>query len=69
MINKVIFWSNGMVMVFDENGQQLPDYQGKTGENLSKILKDAPPSCKFQEGNWNQGWLRDARRPEEATDD
>lgn len=63
MIAKVIFWSNGMVMVFDERGQQLPDYQGRKWEHLVSILRDAPPACQFQEGNWNEGWIKDIERP------
>lgn len=28
---------NGMVMVFDQHGQQMPDFQGPLEEMLSKI--------------------------------
>lgn len=63
MIAKVIFWSNGIVMVFDEEGQQMPDYQGKKVDMLASILKDAPPSCQFQGGNWSEGRLWDIERP------
>jgi hypothetical protein len=28
-ISKVYLWQNGFVMVFDQNGEQMPDYQGR----------------------------------------
>lgn len=54
MIRHVTRWSNGMVTVFDENGQQLPEYQGKYEDVREKILRDAPPDAEFNTGAWNQ---------------
>ncbi len=42
MIAGVIRWVNGMVMVFDEEGQQLPGYQGRWKDMREKILHDKP---------------------------
>ena len=42
MIAKVIRWQNGMVMVFDEAGQQMPDYQGTWEEKREAIERDKP---------------------------
>lgn len=32
-VQKVILWSNGLVMTFDANGDQLPEYQGRISRN------------------------------------
>lgn len=52
MIDHVIKFDNGMVMVFDEKGEQLPEYQGRYEEVKDKILADAPESAKFFHGIW-----------------
>lgn len=36
-IEKVYTFANGMVMVFDQYGQQMPDYQGRAEDVLPKI--------------------------------
>jgi len=33
----VILWQNGMVMVFDRDGQQMPEFQGPEAEALAKL--------------------------------
>ena len=45
MIRTVIRLKNDMVMVFDEDGEQLPKYQGSYAEVRESILKDAPPDA------------------------
>ncbi len=47
MIKIVIRSPNNMVIVFDEKGEQMPQYQGQYSEVREKILKDAPPSARF----------------------
>ena len=42
MIKSVIKSEKGMVIVFDEKGEQLPDYQGDYQEVKEKVLRDAP---------------------------
>ncbi len=36
-ITNVYRWANGMVMVFDQFGHQMPDFQGPAAEVLPKI--------------------------------
>jgi hypothetical protein len=50
MIKSVIRCLNDMVMVFDENDEQIPEYQGRYEDVKERILIDAPPSAMF--GNW-----------------
>lgn len=50
MIRSVIKTPNNMVMVFDEYGEQIPEYQGQYEEVKERILKDAPPETIF--GYW-----------------
>jgi len=47
MIKTVIRLQNDMVMVFDENGEQLPEYQGSYADIRESILKDAPADAVF----------------------
>jgi hypothetical protein len=44
-ITNVYHWANGMTMVFDQFGQQMPEYQGPTEEVRAKIERDMPPSA------------------------
>lgn len=62
MIKEVIKWQNGMVMVFNGVGQQVPVYQGRYEEVKEKILRDAPPQAKFFHGNWPQPRVEVARK-------
>ena len=36
-----------MVLVFDDKGEQIPEYQGQYEEVKAHILEDAPPSAEF----------------------
>ena len=47
MIKGVIKTEKGFVIVFDEKGEQLPEYQGQYEEVKDKILRDAPPEATF----------------------
>jgi hypothetical protein len=47
LIKTVIRIRNDMVMVFDERGEQLPEYQGHYQEVRGKILADAPTGSVF----------------------
>lgn len=47
MIKTVIRVRNGMVMVFDENGEQLPEYQGFYQDVRDNIMSDAPEGTIF----------------------
>lgn len=50
MIKSVVRCPNNMVIVFDEEEEQIPEYQGQYEEIREKILKDAPPEAVF--GVW-----------------
>jgi len=47
MIKTVIRCPNNMVMVFDKEGEQIPEYQGQYQEVKESILKDAPLDAVF----------------------
>lgn len=53
MIDHVIKFQNGMVLVFDEKGEQMPEFQGRYEEVRAKILAHTPRSAKFFHGVWN----------------
>ena len=36
-----------MVMVFDDEGEQMPEYQGQYERVRGNILRDAPPEAVF----------------------
>lgn len=40
MITNVCVFTNDMVMVFDQDGKQMPDFQGKRTVKLMKKIKD-----------------------------
>ena len=47
MIKTVIRIKNDMVMVFDEEGEQIPEYQGYYNDVKEKILANAPMGSVF----------------------
>jgi hypothetical protein len=47
MIKTVIRIKNDMVMVFDENGEEMPRYQGYYNDVKDKILADAQSGSIF----------------------
>ena len=53
MISDVIKFQNGIVMVFDETGEQIPKYQGRYEQVKAEILAHAPKTAKFFHGVWN----------------
>jgi len=64
MIKAAIKFRNNMVMVFDENGEQIPKYQGKYEEMKESILKDVPPDAIFAHGFSDTGGLMTVSRAE-----
>lgn len=50
-ITSVILWSNGTVMVFDQEGEQMPAFQGKLEEVKPRI--DATFTGRWESGDWN----------------
>lgn len=47
MIRVIIRCQNNMVIVFDKEGEQVPEYQGWYDDVKEKILKDAPSDALF----------------------
>ena len=64
MIKTVIRSQNNMVMVFDKEGEQIPEYQGQYEEVEKIILRDAPPDAVFSHGFTDVGELQKVPREE-----
>jgi len=47
VIKYVIKTQNGMALVFDSRGEQIPEYQGQYEQVRLRILKDAPLGTVF----------------------
>jgi hypothetical protein len=47
MIKTVIRLNNDLVMVFDENGEQMHEYQGKYNDVKYRILSCVSPDTKY----------------------
>jgi hypothetical protein len=47
IISSVMKAENGVVLVFDARGEQIPEYQGLYQTVKPRILKDAPPAAIF----------------------
>lgn len=47
MIKTIIRLKSDMVMVFDEEGEQVPEYQGQYEAVRERILRSAPPDTVF----------------------
>lgn len=47
MIKAVIRLKDDMVMVFDAEGEQIPEYQGQYENVKGRIIMDAPAGAKF----------------------
>jgi hypothetical protein len=57
----VILWSNGNVMVLDELGEQMPEYQGIFERVAPRINAVFRGSWKY--GDWNRGIISDTPLP------
>ncbi len=64
MIKTVMRFRNNMVMIFDERGEQIPEYQGQYEKVKESILGDAPPDTIFALGFTDAGELRKVPREE-----
>jgi len=64
VIKSVIKAQNDMVLVFDEDGEQIPEYQGQYEKVKPRILKDAPPDAVFSYAFDNETDLRIVPREE-----
>lgn len=52
MISKVYLWDNNMVMVFDEEGKQITDYQGALSQVKDKIVCNDDPTTQYYLSSW-----------------
>ncbi len=57
VIKIVIKFKNNMVVVFDEEGEQIPKYQGQYEDVKESILRDAPADAVFAHGFSDSGEL------------
>ncbi len=64
IIKTAIRFQNNMVMVFDEEGEQIPEYQGQYEDVKGIILRDAPPDAIFAHGYSDTGDLIKVSREE-----
>ena len=64
LIKTAIRCPNNMVMVFDGEGEQLPEYQGQYREVRESILGGAPPNAVFGYLSDSEPELREVSREE-----
>ena len=64
VIKTSIRFKNNTVVVFDEEREQIPEYQGQYDEVKESILRDAPPDAVFAHGFTNSGKLLEVPREE-----
>jgi hypothetical protein len=55
ILRHVMRWQNGMVMAFDENGQQIPALQGRYDDVRHAVLAAADANTVFSTGIWSNG--------------
>lgn len=56
-IKQAIRWSNDMVMVFDERGEQVAELQGTYTEKREAVLAAADDETEFRHGVWRDGMI------------
>ena len=61
MIKTVVRLENNMVMAFDTEGEQIPEYQGQYGDVKTRVLRDASPDTAFTH------WFGLAAEPENVS--
>ena len=54
VITAVYVFANGMAMVFDQFGHQMPDYQGVWEEVKEKVMRDKPANVSVGHCSWNE---------------
>ena len=64
VIKSIIKTPNGMVLVFDGKGEQIPEYQGQYEKVKSRILNNAPPSAEFSYAFDNETEIKAVPREE-----
>ena len=64
IIKTVIRCPDAMVMVFDIDGEQIPEYQDRYEKVKGSILKDAPPDAVFWHLSYAKPTLQKVPREE-----
>ena len=64
MIKTAIRFKSDIVMVFDAEGEQIPEYQGQYEDVKESILKNPPPDTVFSHGFTDTGDLIKVSREE-----
>jgi hypothetical protein len=59
IVKSCTIWTNGIVMSFDEKGEQIPGYQGFILDIAEKLKIGCDENTKWTFGNWSE-WLHDA---------
>lgn len=54
----IYHWGNGMVMVFDQHGCQMPKYQGIYNEVRNLIIENAPRDAIMYSAIWKNSFDR-----------
>lgn len=54
MIKEAILFENEMVMVFDENGEQIPEYQGRHSKVVAKVILNSTDKTVFKFAKWKE---------------
>lgn len=62
-IKDVYLFTNGMVSVFDNNGEQVTDLQGKISEMRDKVIDRSSMHTVFHISKWND-WAHIISRDE-----
>ena len=53
-IKRLYLWSNGMVMAFDDNWEQIPEFQGKAKDVLGLALDALSDRSVCYMGQWSE---------------
>ncbi len=64
LIKTIIRCPDDMVMVFDEKGEQIPEYQNRYERVKESILKSAPPNAVFWYTSNSEPQLREIPKEE-----
>ena len=57
-VKSCTIWTNGIVMSFDEKGEQIPEYQGFILDIAEKLKIGCDENTKWSFGKWDE-WLED----------
>lgn len=64
-VSRAIHWQNDMVMVFDVDGNQVEELQGRYSDHLvAAVLVASGPLTKFQWAVWLTGEVTEVNREE-----